>query len=472
MTRASPQLDLRFLLGAFVGVAVSFVSANAFTQYAMRRIDVASDEIAYDAAPSIEHLAGLRTAVRHAEFLLSSAETMGDVEERATVEPALALVNDEANAYLALPIFPDEPPFWREIKDSLAAFNGEVQRALIYLDAGPSSATTSRLASVEASADRVSDAAARAIEFNAQNGRELALGVMKVRRSVAWVGYTLNAICVLLALAAGLLVQRQVRRYSALVEKHATLEESRAAELESFAARAAHDILNPVSATQLSLALTAKRDIQDPRARELIDRALRNLLRVRNIIDGLLQFARAGAKPSPGASADLPSVIEDVLDGIRATADAAAIELCVEVVPSCRAGCSVGVLTSIVSNLGHNAMKYMGDRVTRRITFRAVDGATFVRVEVEDTGPGIPPEVVDEIFLPYVRGPNQGKEGLGLGLATVKRLCETHGGRVGVRSALGRGSIFWIELPLANNPIAPPVTGVAATPSVRSPPRA
>jgi signal transduction histidine kinase len=83
---------------------------------------------------------------------------------------------------------------------------------------------------------------------------------------------------------------------------------------------------------------------------------------------------------------------------------------------------------------------------------------------VEDTGPGIPPEVVDEIFLPYVRGPNQGKGGLGLGLATVKRLCETRGGRVGVRSVLGRGSIFWIELPLASTPIGPAAVKVIQSP--------
>lgn len=68
-------------------------------------------------------------------------------------------------------------------------------------------------------------------------------------------------------------------------------------------------------------------------------------------------------------------------------------------------------------------------------------------MEVEDSGPGISPELVGDIFQPYVRGPTNVKEGLGLGLATVKRLCETHGGRVGVRSVVGRGSIFWVELP-------------------------
>jgi signal transduction histidine kinase len=174
---------------------------------------------------------------------------------------------------------------------------------------------------------------------------------------------------------------------------------------------------------------------------------VRNLDRTRAIIDGLLQFARAGAGPSPGASADVQTTVEDVVDGMRLAAEEAAIELRVEVAAPCRACCSVGVLTSLVSNLAQNAMKYMGDATSRRITIRESTRDRFVHVEVEDSGPGIPPELVGDIFRPYVRGSARGKEGLGLGLATVKRLCETHGGRVGVRSVVGRGSTFWVELP-------------------------
>lgn len=117
----------------------------------------------------------------------------------------------------------------------------------------------------------------------------------------------------------------------------------------------------------------------------------------------------------------------------------------------------MGVLTSVVSNLAHNAVKYMGEREVRRVTVRAVEREAFVRLEVEDTGPGIPSDALDDIFLPYVRGRTHGKEGLGLGLATVKSLCEAHGGRVGVRSGVGQGSVFWIELPLASS--TPSVAG-------------
>jgi signal transduction histidine kinase len=68
------------------------------------------------------------------------------------------------------------------------------------------------------------------------------------------------------------------------------------------------------------------------------------------------------------------------------------------------------------------------------------------RFEVIDTGPGIAPEILPRIFEPYVRG-RHGLPGIGLGLATVRRMVEAHGGTAGVDSS-PRGSRFWFELPV------------------------
>jgi signal transduction histidine kinase len=72
-----------------------------------------------------------------------------------------------------------------------------------------------------------------------------------------------------------------------------------------------------------------------------------------------------------------------------------------------------------------------------------------VRFEVDDTGPGIPVEEQAAVFEPYVRGKGAHVAGLGLGLATVRRLVEANGGRVGVASQPGRGARFWFTLPAA-----------------------
>ena len=122
---------------------------------------------------------------------------------------------------------------------------------------------------------------------------------------------------------------------------------------------------------------------------------------------------------------------------------------------SARLACSPGVLTSLLSNLIVNAVKYMGDSASRRIVVRTRERHALVRVEVEDTGPGIPPHLRETIFEPHVRGTATGVEGIGLGLATVKRLAQGHGGNAGVEPAPGGGSVFWFELPRFVDPPSP-----------------
>ncbi|HET7824823.1 MAG TPA: ATP-binding protein [Anaeromyxobacter sp.] len=441
--------DLRILFGIFLAVAALFTGANAYSQYALERIDAASDEIAYNSAPSMAHLAALRSAVRQVQLLVERSARTPAVEDDAEAEQALAQVNSEARAYLGLPRFPGEQAVWHEVERALDEFDRAVHREVAQRTSGAAGLAQGSLDEVARSADRLMDAAAVDIEFNANNGRDLALRIKAVRSRAAWIGWLLDGLCFAFAIAAGRMVLRQVRRYGDLVDRHATLQEQRASELEKFAGRAAHDILNPVAATQMALQLAAQRSPPDAPARDLVERALRNVARVRTIVDGLLQFARAGARPSPGARALLAAVVDDVAGGVRPAAERAGVELRVEPLPPAAVACSPGVLTSLVSNLVHNAIKYAGVRAGASITVRARDARDAVRVEVEDTGPGIPPDALQDIFLPYVRGPTGGRDGLGLGLATVRRLAEAHGGRAGVRSVLGEGSTFWFELPRA-----------------------
>jgi signal transduction histidine kinase len=449
--RAAALSGERALLFTFVGVALAFLVAHAYTQRAVRRIDEASDEIAFNSAPSVQRLAAVRTSVRHVQYHLGFVLPLSS-DDRSQIDEAVTQLKDDASAYLSLPAFEGERSYWDELNESIGMFDAVVQRALAVRGASSAQATKAIIDDVANAADRVTAAAAAAVDFNARNLRDLAVNIKTVRRNAEWIGYGLNTSLAAFTLLAGILVRRSVRNRRALVEERAAMQEERAAELESFAGRVAHDILNPVSATQLALGLASKREVSEEKARELIERGQRNLGRIRTIIDDLLRFARAGARPCPGASADVAAVVKDVSDEIRPAAEDAGIELCVESLSPCRASCSVGVLTSVVSNLAHNALKYIGDAATRRITLRSRacfrEKRDLVRVEVEDSGPGIPEELAGQLFRPFVQGPHAA-EGLGLGLATVKRLCESHGGQVGICSAVGRGSTFWVELPRA-----------------------
>lgn len=70
-------------------------------------------------------------------------------------------------------------------------------------------------------------------------------------------------------------------------------------------------------------------------------------------------------------------------------------------------------------------------------------------MEVDDNGPGLPGGLGDRAFDPYVRGSDRSQPGIGLGLATVKRIVEAHGGSVTVRSTRDAGCTFVVDLPAA-----------------------
>jgi signal transduction histidine kinase len=148
------------------------------------------------------------------------------------------------------------------------------------------------------------------------------------------------------------------------------------------------------------------------------------------------------------------AVVEEVEPEAKLRGVAVAVELALP--PGLLVACGAGRLTSIVSNLLRNSVKYVGDGAGHHVTVRARPNGMFVRLEVEDDGPGLPPALVENVFQPYVRGAHTGKPGIGLGLATVKKVTEAHGGQVVVRSAPGKGCRFEIDLPVGLPTLLPP----------------
>ena len=126
-------------------------------------------------------------------------------------------------------------------------------------------------------------------------------------------------------------------------------------------------------------------------------------------------------------------------------------------------------LKQVLLNLLSNAVKYNHDAGSIDIICTPLDGDR-ARIAVRDTGPGLAPEQVALLFTPFQRlGAERTKiEGAGLGLALSKRLTDLLGGTLGVESAPGQGSTFWVELPRA---VAP--TGHGAQPAAEkvTPPR-
>jgi signal transduction histidine kinase len=107
-------------------------------------------------------------------------------------------------------------------------------------------------------------------------------------------------------------------------------------------------------------------------------------------------------------------------------------------------------LLQVLDNLIANAVKFTHRKGRVRVSATWQDRQW--RIDVADSGIGIPPDEVDQLFSRFVRASNARKAGLpgtGLGLSVVKVLVEMHGGRVEVSSTLGQGSTFSIYLPTA-----------------------
>ena len=250
-------------------------------------------------------------------------------------------------------------------------------------------------------------------------------------------------------MVGSLLAAQAVRRYMQLSTKYAELLASRASELEQFSARMAHDILGPLQPISLGLqVLKARLPPADTKSHEVLARSQRSLGRVQLIVDGLLRFARAGAHPEPGDHVGLSQVFEGLREDLVPVAEEAGVSLKLEPVPDAQVACTEAELMVVLQNLIRNAIKYIGAGPRKEIITRVCVTAGTVRLLVEDSGPGLPSGLERTVFEPYVRAPGTRQPGIGLGLATVKRIAEAHSGHVGVQSTPGKGAIFWVELPL------------------------
>jgi signal transduction histidine kinase len=242
-----------------------------------------------------------------------------------------------------------------------------------------------------------------------------------------------------------------VRRYTRLLESQRQLLERRAEELELFADRIAHDVLGPLTGLSAFVSILDRRlpEAEKNNLRKAMELARNGLMRSNKLVNDLLEFARAGAGPGDGASAEVTEVLGSVSQELQSLAHESGVELRIELPQeSCAVFCRPGVLMSLIENLVRNAIKYTADSPVRRVTVRAQLKRSSVRVEVLDTGPGLPPGAEALIFEPFVRTLSaEGKPGIGLGLATVKRLATAHEGSVGVESRPGLGCLFWFELP-------------------------
>ena len=225
-------------------------------------------------------------------------------------------------------------------------------------------------------------------------------------------------------------------------------EAERLAELGSMTSGLAHEIKNPLSTVGLNAQLIEEglNDLDLPLEntaplRRRVSALGREVARLREILTDFLQFA--GQMRLEKQPHDLVALLEELADffhpqaeskGILLRSDLPSLPLEVEV--------DEGLLKQAVLNLMLNAVQAMQDQGD--LIVRLESDALEARIHIIDTGPGVPEDLRESIFHPYVSG---SKGGTGLGLPTTRRIVEEHGGRLTLDVLEGQGSDFVIHLP-------------------------
>lgn len=456
-------MHLKWLIAAFAVIAAVFVASAAMTYRTISGIDDEISDLKRNSLPSVAELSSARAELQRArvkaDALVLSPDgwSTRDFEELVSHEDSMRA---HLAAYEKTPWYAGE----RELYDGrLRPALAKLENATVQAQRDGMGSARERMAAdlaFDLSAGEVDEALTALCDLNHSQSFSATENILNARRNYDRLALLLTLASGLIAGVAAVASLRLLRRQQRVAQEALRHETARAAELEMFATRVGHDLLSPLSAVTLSLATIARRH-DDPPTRVAIERAVRTLERSRAMVDGIYEFARAGGRPTAEPRASLRLGVRGAVDELVASGSDPGTEVNIEPLEDVEVACSTGVLHVILSNLLANAAKCMRESPVRRITVRALLIGNKARVEVEDTGPGVPPGLEASIFEPYVRGSSATQPGLGLGLATVKRLVETHGGAVGVRRAPQGGALFYFELPLVPPKADSALTGPA-----------
>jgi signal transduction histidine kinase len=222
-------------------------------------------------------------------------------------------------------------------------------------------------------------------------------------------------------------------------------------ELESFFHAMSHDVRAPLRAIQgfVQFLQTEEAERLSPQGRHDLTQIQAVVLQMQYSIHELVDFARVEYGDRQLQTVSLDWLVERCLEQLEREIEqrGAQVRIC-RPLPQVQG--NVVLLISALTNLLSNALKFVLPGVKPAITIRAVVAHQVCRLEIEDNGIGIALEDQKRLFKPFAQlHGGEVYEGVGLGLATVRKAMELMEGRSGIISAPGQGSIFWLEMRLA-----------------------
>jgi two-component system, NtrC family, sensor kinase len=238
-----------------------------------------------------------------------------------------------------------------------------------------------------------------------------------------------------------------------IAESRATLVaelERKNKELEAFSYSVSHDLRAPLRSIDgfSRLLIEDHSAALDDQGRDYLERVRGATRRMGELIDDLLELSRVGRVDLVRAPVDLSALAESVLGELARKEPERRVQVIVGRTP--HAAADVRLMRIVLENLLGNAWKFTGNAATARIGFSGDDAQGSIRYAVADNGAGFKMEYATKLFQPFQRLHSASEfPGTGVGLATVYRIIDRHGGRVWAESVESKGTTFFFTLPAA-----------------------
>ncbi|MEV7765235.1 GAF domain-containing sensor histidine kinase [Microbacterium sp. NPDC089180] len=221
-------------------------------------------------------------------------------------------------------------------------------------------------------------------------------------------------------------------------------------QLENFATQVSHDLRNPLTALTgfLELAADSPEMADAPRAAQSLARAEAAAGRMTSMVTDLLDFARIGGARPHMTQVDVAETVDAVLEDLDGALVRTGAE--VTVVASTFVRGDDTLLRVLLQNLIANAVKFTvaAEKVPDvRVSVETLPDGW--RISVDDNGDAVPTELRERVFEPMQRGHGADVQGIGIGLATCRRIVEAHGGTIGLDASPAGGTRAWFVLPAA-----------------------
>ena len=245
-------------------------------------------------------------------------------------------------------------------------------------------------------------------------------------------------------------LEGRVEERTAAVEERSHQLAQAVEELQQFVYASSHDLQEPLRtmSNYLQFLEYTSRDQLTAEMQEMIRNALRCSRRMRDLINGLLEYSRVTTKEHRFQKVDCGELVREVLE--QMTASVSARQARVEVGPlPAELQADKLLLGQLFQNLIGNALKFCRDR-TPFVQINAEKKETEWVFSVRDNGIGIEPQYFDQIFRIFKRLHTREEfSGAGLGLAVCRKSVDIHGGRIWCESEPGKGSCFYFSIPLS-----------------------